>query len=108
MTEQQTRSKQYERARSEFNNLKIEDKAVFLVESAVTTVARGIEEVGKMVADELDALFHEPPPEPEEPEAKKTRSKKRATAPKKTTRTTKSTRTSRKKSDDSDTDEAGS
>lgn len=68
MTEQQARSTQYERARREFDSLQIEDKAIFLVESTVTTVARGIEEVGRVIADELDALFHPPPADPIDPE----------------------------------------
>ena len=57
MTQHETHRKQYYRAREAFDDLKIEDRAVFLLEATVATVARGVEEVGRALADELDRFF---------------------------------------------------
>lgn len=86
MSDDRARKEQYERARSEFGNLRVEDQAVFLVEAAVSTVARGIEAVGKAVASELDTLFHQEPSDPQgEPKTKpKDPVKKRTVKAKKT------------------------
>ena len=48
---------QYEKARREFEELRIEDKAVFLVEAAAATLARGVERFGSAVVDEMDRAF---------------------------------------------------
>lgn len=53
----QPHSEQYERARGAFGELGIEDRAVFLVEAVVTTMAEGVEKAGRVLADELDGLF---------------------------------------------------
>lgn len=50
-------SEAYERARDAFDDMKIEDRAVFLIEATVSTIARGIDQAGRAVADELDRLF---------------------------------------------------
>ena len=57
MTQHDAHSKQYHQAREAFDDLKIEDRAVFLLEATVSTVARGVEEAGRILADELDRLF---------------------------------------------------
>lgn len=58
MSEHQAgRSTHYKRTREAFDDLKIEDKAIFLVEAAIATVARGVEQAGRVLARELDALF---------------------------------------------------
>jgi hypothetical protein len=58
MSEHQAeRSAHYKRTREAFDGLKIEDKAIFLVEAAVATVARGVEQAGRVLAHELDAIF---------------------------------------------------
>ena len=67
MAEQESRKTEYREARSAFDRLHVEDRAVFLVEATLSTVARGIEQVGQVLADELDTLFHERPWEKEEP-----------------------------------------
>lgn len=51
------RKEQYKRIRMEFEDLQIEDKALFLLEATVATVARGIEQAGKGLADEIDKAF---------------------------------------------------
>ena len=62
MSEQQDpRSAQYERVRSGFKHLEFEDQARFLVEATARTVARSIEEAGRLVADELDQFFRRRP-----------------------------------------------
>ena len=57
MTQQDAHSKQYRQAREAFDDLKIEDRAVFLLEATVSTVARGIEDAGRALANELDRMF---------------------------------------------------
>lgn len=58
MSEHQAeRSTDYKRTREAFDDLKIEDKALFLVEAAVSTVARAVEHAGRVLAHELDAVF---------------------------------------------------
>lgn len=47
----------YREARDAFDKLRIEDKAVFLLESAVHTVARGAEAAAHEVASALEDLF---------------------------------------------------
>lgn len=51
------RKEQYKRVRNEFEDLQIEDKALFLLEAMVSTVARGVEQAGKGFADEIDKAF---------------------------------------------------
>ena len=58
MTQHETHRKRYHQAREAFDELKIEDRAIFLLEATVTTVARGVEEAGRALADELDRFFH--------------------------------------------------
>lgn len=48
---------QFEKTRQEFEQLRTEDKAVFLVEAVVSTLARGVEQFGQAVADELNRAF---------------------------------------------------
>ncbi len=58
MTEQKGQhSEQYREARRQFDDMRLEDKAVFLLESTVSTLARGLEEVSKVVADSLEKTF---------------------------------------------------
>ena len=57
MTQQDAHSKQYRQAREAFDHLKIEDRAVFLFEATVSTVARGVEDAGRVLANELDRMF---------------------------------------------------
>lgn len=49
----------YKRVRSEFDDLEIEDKALFLLEATVGTVARGVEQFGKGFAEEIDKAFRQ-------------------------------------------------
>ncbi len=44
----------YNEARNAFDGLKIEEQALFLVESAVSMMAQGIEQVGAMMARQFD------------------------------------------------------
>ncbi len=73
---QDPRKEQYERARRAFEELKIEDKAFFLVQEAISTVAQGIETAGRALADEFEALFRRAENGEQEAEAPKTEKKK--------------------------------
>jgi hypothetical protein len=53
----EARKEQYKRARTDFEDLEIEDKAVFLLEATVTTIARGIEQFGRVVSDQINDAF---------------------------------------------------
>ncbi len=44
----------YNDARNAFDGLKIEEQALFLVESAISMLAQGIEQVGAMMARQFD------------------------------------------------------
>lgn len=67
MAEQnEARREQYTRTRTEFDHLAIEDKALFLIEATVSTLARGLEEAGQVLANELDRWFHPPAERAEE------------------------------------------
>ncbi len=55
---QQSDREAYERTRRDFDEMRLEDKAIFLVEATASTLARGIEEASRAAADELDDLFH--------------------------------------------------
>lgn len=48
---------QFDKTRREFDQLRTEEKAVFLVEAAATTLARGVEQFGRVVVEEIDRLF---------------------------------------------------
>lgn len=51
------RGARYEQARSAFDDLGIEDKAVFLMEAATRTITRGIEDGARRLSDELNRAF---------------------------------------------------
>jgi hypothetical protein len=57
MSERPPRSEHYKRTREEFDELEIEDKAVFLLEATVATFARGVETFGRALADQIDRAF---------------------------------------------------
>lgn len=79
MQEQTACSEEYRQARAAFDTLNIGDQAVFLVESVVTVMARGLEEAGRTLAHALDDLFR-PAPEAgvdgDAPEAEPKKSKR--------------------------------
>ncbi len=52
-----THRKAYDRTRRDFEALPFEDRALFLIEGAASTVAHGILHAGRAAADELDDLF---------------------------------------------------
>jgi translation initiation factor 2 alpha subunit (eIF-2alpha) len=52
--ESQTR---YERTKRDFEEMNLEQKASFLLEATASTLARGLEEVGRSVGEELEDLF---------------------------------------------------
>ena len=47
----------YRNLRESFDELQIQDKALFLVEATVSTRARGIEQAGQTLADEMGDVF---------------------------------------------------
>ncbi len=51
--EKSTRSKEYESTRDAFDDLGIEEKAFFLLESAVKAVADGIKKAGEQVSEAM-------------------------------------------------------
>ncbi|MEX0821497.1 MAG: hypothetical protein WD021_05065 [Rhodothermales bacterium] len=54
---EQERKENYQRVRSDFDELNSEEKVVFLLEATVTTLARGIDAFGRAVSDELNNAF---------------------------------------------------
>ncbi len=52
------RKEKYERVRSDFDALSSEEKVVFLLEASVTTVARGIDALGRAISDEINDAFN--------------------------------------------------
>ena len=59
-----TRSAAYESARAEFDRLRVEEKALFLVEAMFSTVGRGLEAAGETLSREMDGLFRSGGPRP--------------------------------------------
>lgn len=50
---------EYRTARDAFEALPIQDRALFLLEATVTTLARGIESAGQAVAAEMERAFQQ-------------------------------------------------
>lgn len=67
-TQGKEQSEQYREARRQFDDLRIEDKAVFLLESTVSTLARGLEEFGRVVSENLERSFEAAERRREEPQ----------------------------------------
>jgi hypothetical protein len=63
---EQTHSEQYERVRRDFEGMNVQDRAVFLLEATVSTIARGVEQAGRVLADEMDKAFRWRPEPAEE------------------------------------------
>lgn len=100
-TQDTDRKQQYSQARDAFDDLRVEDKALFLVEAAVSTIARGLEEAGRIIGKSLDDVFGgdgaagEPPEAaPAEPEAPAEAPKAKKTTARKKSTTRKATRKS--------------
>jgi hypothetical protein len=53
------RRERYEQARSAFDALGLDEKAVFLVEAAARTLTRGIEDGARKLSDELNRAFED-------------------------------------------------
>lgn len=110
MTEQQDpRAKQYEQARDAFEDLKIEDRVLFLAQESFATVINGIKAVGDALTHGFNDMFTEAPAEEAPKEEDKTKAaaapktaKRKTTARKSTSRTktttkSKSTRSTTRK-----------
>jgi hypothetical protein len=54
-----TRDPRYDEARRQFDELEVEEQASFLVEATATTLARGVLQVGKALAGEVEELFRQ-------------------------------------------------
>lgn len=82
MSEQNKESnEQYRKVRDEFDALKIEEKAIFMVESAFAMLAHGIESIGNVFSEQVNKVCED------EDEAEKAPAKPKRKAPaKKTTR----------------------
>lgn len=113
--QQDPQQTQYERARDAFEDLKIEDKTVFLLKETVNTIFQGVETCARTIVDEFGAMFGDAPAETEEADAKTegngaapseakktTRARTTRAKTRSTTKKTTSKRTSRPKKDDSD------
>ncbi|MGI9174782.1 MAG: hypothetical protein ACR2GR_05645 [Rhodothermales bacterium] len=101
MTQQDAHSKQYRQAREAFDHLKIEDRAVFLLEATVSTVARGVEDAGRVLANELDRMFSAF--RQEGPEASRSAASPGPAEPPTAKKTAPRTRKKKRPSDDEDT-----
>jgi hypothetical protein len=49
----------YDRTRQRFDELDVEEQASFLVEATASTVARGVLQVGEVLADRLEAALRQ-------------------------------------------------
>lgn len=103
---------QYRSLRDEFDNLQLEEKAVFLIESGLSLFIHGIESLTHFVRDEVNKMTEddkEPEKEADSPATKKEeapKKKTRSTATKrKTTRSTTSRRKTPPKEDAASKDE---
>ncbi len=56
-TQHNERQQQYQDARKAFNELKIEERAFFLLDAAASTLVHVLEETGNVLSRELDAFF---------------------------------------------------
>lgn len=52
----------YDRMRRDFEELDVEKQAQFLIEASASTLARGIEQVGEVLADGLGDVMHRTDP----------------------------------------------
>lgn len=52
----------YDRMRSDFEELEVEKQAQFLIEASASTLAKGIEQVGQVLADGLGDVMHRADP----------------------------------------------
>ncbi len=96
MAEKENNNKeQYRQARDEFDSLKIEEKAIFLVESTFSMLAHGIEAVGNVFAEQVNNMYKD---EEEAEEAPKPAPKKRTTTRKSTSTRKRTTSTRTRKS----------
>lgn len=59
MTEQAKHSERFHETRRQFDELSLEDKAVFLLEATVSTLGRGLEQAGRVLGDALETAFRE-------------------------------------------------
>jgi hypothetical protein len=50
-------SAQYRRVREEFEQMSLDERAIFLLEAAVATIIRGVDAAGRVVLDNLSGLF---------------------------------------------------
>lgn len=49
----------YDQTRRDFEELEVEEQARFLIEASASTLAKGLERVGRMLADELEDVMHQ-------------------------------------------------
>ncbi|RMH63809.1 MAG: hypothetical protein D6685_07300 [Bacteroidetes bacterium] len=68
-----SRREHVNRVREAFEHLGVEDRVLFLVEATASTLARGVEQAGRALAEELDRCFggadEDDPPAEAAPEA---------------------------------------
>lgn len=90
------KKEQYQRARTEFDSLKIEEKAVFMVEAAFSTLAHGIESFGNFFSDQVDKMYTDEGGEPAEEKNDAAKDEPAKAAPKKAAAKKTTSRTTRK------------
>jgi hypothetical protein len=56
-SERRRRRSRYERTKQDFSEMNTEEQASFLIEATASVLAQGLEEAGRRVAEELEALF---------------------------------------------------
>jgi hypothetical protein len=52
----------YERTKRDFEDMSLEQQASFLVEAGASALARGLEQAGRSLADEIDRIFRKTRP----------------------------------------------
>jgi hypothetical protein len=90
-------NEQYRRARDEFDALKIEEKAIFMVEAAFSMLAQGIESIGNLFSEQVNKVYED---QAEEEKEQKDPKSKNETAGKKTPRKRSTTSRTKKETDD--------
>ncbi|NND72880.1 MAG: hypothetical protein HKN43_14980 [Rhodothermales bacterium] len=94
MATDSAKSKSYEKARKSFDGLKMEERARFLLEATVSTLADGLEKVSSKLSSEIESVFEQCADE-DDVDAESAQTKKKA-APKKKASARKKTSTRKK------------
>ncbi len=87
MAEQTKKNREeYRQARDQFDSLKIEEKAIFMVESAFSMLAYGIESLGNLFSEQINKVYQEAETKAPKAEKESKAASKKSTTKSSTTR----------------------